>query len=94
MLDNLPEDLHVYARTKSFDNDSVPAGLQKSHSTKSATWGKIVVEKGRLRYRILEPVIEEVTLSVERPGYIEPEVLHEVELLGDVQFYVEFYRRG
>ena len=55
-------------------------------------WAKIVVLEGRLRYRILEPVIREFELWPSRPDVVEPEVPHEVEAIGEVRFYVEFYR--
>ena len=47
---------------------------------------------GNLLYRILEPNVEEVHLSPEQHGVVEPTVLHEVQPLGEVEFYVEFYR--
>ena len=44
-------------------------------------------------YRILEPEFEEIELSPERPGVVEPEVPHEVEpAKGGVRFRVDFYR--
>ncbi len=48
--------------------------------------------EGRLCYRILEPELREFDLSPERYGVVEPQVPHEVEAMGDVRFYVEFYR--
>ena len=87
----LPTNVSAYQRTPTFTQDSVPAGLLKAHQTKNSTWGKIVVVKGRLLYRILEPSVEEVHLSPERFGVVEPTVPHEVQPIGEVQFYVEFY---
>ena len=55
-------------------------------------WAKIVVLEGRLIYRIIDPVIEIVVLSPEIPGIVEPTIKHEVERIGQVRFYVEFYR--
>ena len=51
-----------------------------------------MVVEGKLLYRILEPSVEEVHLSPEKFGVVEPTVLHEVQPVGEVQFYVEFYR--
>jgi tellurite resistance-related uncharacterized protein len=62
------------------------------HSTKEGAWGKIVVLEGVLTYRILEPTIEEVLLSPEHCGIIEPMIMHEVLPHGGARFYVEFYR--
>ena len=46
---------------------------------------------GSLRYRI-DPTGFETTLTPEKPGIVEPEVLHSVEPDGPVSFYVAFYR--
>ena len=91
-MNSLPEGVAPYARTTTFSTRSIPEKLRTSHRTKAGTWAKIVVLEGRLRYRILEPDIREFELSPDHPGVIEPEVLHEVEAVGDVRFYVEFYR--
>jgi tellurite resistance-related uncharacterized protein len=66
--------------------------LLKAHRTKHGTWGKIVVLEGELLYRILEPTLKEVHLSPHTHGVVAPDVHHEVQPLGEVQFYVEFYR--
>ena len=91
-MESLPEDVAAYARTATFSARSIPGSLRKSHRTKGGTWAKIVILEGRLRYRILEPSIGEFDLSPDRPGVVQPEVPHEVEAIGDVRFYVEFYR--
>ncbi|MDE0407418.1 MAG: DUF1971 domain-containing protein [Alphaproteobacteria bacterium] len=88
----LPEGVACYGGTPEFSDGAIPASLLRSHRTKAGTWAKIVVLEGRLRYRILEPEFEEVQLSPERPGIVEPEVLHEVEAWGPVRFRVDFYR--
>ena len=88
----LPESVSAYKRTPVFDAESLPQGLRNAHQTKAGTWGKIVVLQGVLRYRILEPSLEEFRLDPEHSGVVEPEVLHEVEPEGMVNFYVEFYR--
>ena len=91
-MKSLPEGVAPYARTATFSTRSIPEKLRKSHSTKAGTWAKIVILDGTLRYRILEPEIREFELSPDHPGVVEPEVSHEVEVMGDVRFYVEFYR--
>lgn len=90
----LPTTVSAYKRTPTFAQDTIPAGLTHAHKTKAGTWGKIVILEGELRYRILEPACEEVTLSKARFGVIEPTVLHEVVAPAAVQFYVEFYRQN
>lgn len=88
----LPAALESYKKTPKFTEETVPQGLLKAHQTKDGTWGKIVVVSGQLNYRILEPELEEVALSQEQYGVVEPTVLHEVAPIGEVIFYVEFFR--
>ena len=89
-MKNLPNNIKEYKRTPSFTEDTVPKGLLRSHTTKAGTWGKIVIEEGKLLYRILEPKVEENELSPEKHGVVEPQVPHEVKPLGKVKFHVEF----
>ena len=91
-MKNLPETLTLYKTTPVYDQATVPKGLLRSHNTKEGSWGKIIIEHGKLLYRILEPDFEEVELSSERFGVAEPVFKHEIELVGDVRFYVEFYK--
>ena len=91
-MKQMPPELIPYKRTPEFDQDSVPAGLLAAHQTKAGTWGLIVVLEGELEYRILESEQEIVVLTPDRPGVVEPTVLHEVEPRGKVRFYVEFHR--
>ena len=88
----LPTECVPYKKTPVFTEETIPAGLLKAHQTKHGTWGKIVILEGRLRYKILEPIVEEVVLDCEIFGVVEPEVLHEVATIGAVRFYVEFLR--
>lgn len=89
-MKNLPDDVKEYKRTPSFTESSIPQGLLRSHTTKAATWGRIVIEEGKLLYRILEPEVEEIVLTPEKFGVVEPQVKHEVEPIGPVKFHVEF----
>ena len=91
-MKRLPVDVSPYKRTPDFTAETVPAGLLHSHNTREGVWGKIVVLEGQLNYRILEPVQEEILLNPALPGVVEPTIKHEVEPLGQVRFYVEFYR--
>ncbi len=91
-MKTLPAEARLDRSTREFDQGSIPSGLLSAHSTKAGVWGRIVVAEGRLRYRILEPAAEEHVLDAERPGVIEPGVLHEVEPIGTVRFRVEFWR--
>ena len=79
-----------YRSTAVFDEQSLPAALQKEHRTKAGTWGVIRVIAGRVRYRILEPV-SEVVLDAAHPGLVKPEQPHMVTPLGAMQMRVDFY---
>jgi tellurite resistance-related uncharacterized protein len=99
MSDNpakLPDDVQPYRRTDVFTETSVPKGLLKAHTTKEGAWGLIHVLEGRLAYRIGDPrrPRSEIVLTPDTaPGVVEPTILHEVEPLGPVRFFVEFHRR-
>jgi tellurite methyltransferase len=86
----IPESFVAYKRTPEFTEATIPAGLRRNHATKVGVWAKIVVVEGRLRYRI--PSLNgDIELSPGRAGIVEPEVPHQVEPIGRVRFFVEFY---
>jgi len=91
-MKSLPDNLIAYKRTPEFTDTSVPDGLLHAHSTKAGVWGKIIILKGHLTYRILEPELEEICLNEAVYGVVEPTVKHEVVPQAGVRFYVEFYR--
>jgi tellurite resistance-related uncharacterized protein len=86
----LPDGARLLRRTPTFDQDTLPPGLRRGHRTRQGVWGVIRVIEGRLRYRVIEPAAER-TLDPQHRGIIEPAQLHEVEPLGPVRFFVEFY---
>lgn len=88
----LPADATPYRRTREFTESTIPAGLTHRHATRAGVWGRIQVVQGVLRYRILEPTLQEYRLTPDRVGIVEPEVAHEVEPEGAVRFFVEFLR--
>ena len=95
MIDGLPDGLRPYKRTAIFTETSIPAGLLNDHHTKEGTWGLIHVEEGELQYSVTDPrrAPSAVTLTTETPpGVVEPTILHRVQPLGAVRFYVEFFR--
>jgi tellurite resistance-related uncharacterized protein len=93
----LPADVRPYRRTDVFTEATVPGGLLRAHTTKEGAWALVHVLEGRLAYHIEDPrrLASEVVLTPKRPpGVIEPTILHRVEPLGAVRFYVEFHRVG
>lgn len=92
----LPDDVRAYAKTAVFTEETVPPGLLREHTTKAGSWGLIHVLEGRLAYRITDPRrprAERLLTPQRPPGVVEPTVLHDVQPLGPVRFYVEFLRR-
>jgi tellurite resistance-related uncharacterized protein len=87
----IPDAFVAYKRTPQFTEATIPAGLRRNHATKAGVWGKIIVVEGRLRYRVAG-MDSDVELSPDREGIVEPQVVHHVEPIGRVRFYVEFYR--
>jgi len=80
-----------YKKTPIFTEKSLPTGLKNDHSTKAGVWAKIVVIEGKLRYRV-DTLGIDVELSLDKSGIVVPEMLHSVEPLGTVKFFVEFYK--
>ena len=86
-----PADFVAYKQTPVFTERTVPAGLLRDHATKRGVWARIVVLEGELRYRIASLSLD-IVLAPDHEGVVVPELLHSVEALGAVRFYVEFHR--
>jgi tellurite resistance-related uncharacterized protein len=89
-----PKHLVKYGETKIFTNETVPKKLTSLHNTKAGTWGKLCVYKGTLKYIIPGPPHQEKTVSAGEHATIRPIELHRVEMIGAVEFQVEFYREA
>ncbi|HEU4375340.1 MAG TPA: DUF1971 domain-containing protein [Telluria sp.] len=92
-MNKLPDDVAHYKSTPEFTETTIPPGLLRAHSTAPGVWGRIKVLEGTLRYRELEPALEEHVLSPDHPGIIAPQAKHEVAAIGPVRFCVEFHRK-
>lgn len=91
-MKKLPNNVSRYGRSPEFNQSSIPESLRTSHRTKAGTWAKIVVVEGKLKYRIVERAVADTELTPGRPGIVEPDVLHLVEPVAKVRFFLEFYR--
>lgn len=89
----IPDRYEPYWRSPVFTQDGIPANLRREHSTKADVWGLLHILAGRLLYRVIEPFSERVLEAGQPPGVIAPQVRHEVEPVGPVRFYLEFYHR-
>ena len=88
----LPENFVAYKKTPVFTEATLPEGLKKNHTTKMGVWAKIIVTEGVLHYCV-DALKVEINLSPGMPGIVIPEMSHHVAAQGQVQFYVEFYRK-
>lgn len=91
-MKSLPKNVEFYKKTPIFNQETIPAGLLKAHTTKAGTWGKICITRGKLLYVIESDPQESIELSTYKYGVVEPEVPHHIEPLGEVEFFVEFYK--
>jgi tellurite resistance-related uncharacterized protein len=91
-MPRLPDGVVEYKRTKSFDADTVPAGLLKSHNTKAGVWGEIVVERGHVTYVVETTPPKSFPLNERVRGVVEPEQNHHVEVMPGASFHVRFLR--
>jgi tellurite resistance-related uncharacterized protein len=90
-MPELPAHAREYKRTATFTQQTVPNGLLSDHTTKAGTWARIVVTSGELGYSFGEPR-RAFVLRPDRAGVVQPQVPHQVELRGPVEFHVEFLR--
>ena len=90
-MPRLPTCAKIYKETRVFDNDSVPAGLLKTHSVKSGTWGQIVVLEGMVHY-VMEDEDLTVVLRPAIVGIIAPTRPHRVIIQPGARFKVQFSR--
>ncbi len=84
---SLPADLQPYKQTATFDEQTVPKGLLRDHTTRAGVWAKIVVEQGKLEYTCRQGVF---VLKPGTLGIVEPQAPHHVRPLGPVRFHVVF----
>lgn len=89
-MPNWPEGLVAYKRTAEFTGQTCPKALQQPHSTKAGVWARLHVVEGSIRFRDLVSGAEQHLGEGAHP-VIFPQRLHEVELTGDVRFFVEFH---
>lgn len=80
----------AYRSTPVFDAVTLPGGLRKAHCTKAGVWGRLTVFAGTVRY-VVEETGEGSILSAGDFIIIQPQQLHHVEPLGEMQMQVSFY---
>lgn len=87
---NWPSTLVSYKKTDIFTEDTIPAELKESHTTKGGVWALIRILEGEIQYQ-LEGAMPEI-LSRSNPGLVEPDLPHHFAAVGPVRFYIEYFR--
>ncbi|MBL6538847.1 SAM-dependent methyltransferase TehB [Streptococcus suis] len=85
-----------YKRMPNWNQKTVPKEFLNRHTTKPATWAKLRVVKGQVRFEFLSELDEILSSFVYGPAddipFVEPEVWHRVALLTeDTEFFLEFF---
>jgi tellurite resistance-related uncharacterized protein len=84
----LPEDLVVARTAGPFDEDTLPAGLRRTHLVADRTWGLLRVLEGNVAFNALD-VDRALVAGDEQP--IPPGVPHRLGLDGPVRLEVDFF---
>lgn len=89
----MPDGLEIVRTAGPFDESSVPAGLQRAHRVAAATWGRLHVLEGRVRFALQTspPIVRDLHAGDLQP--IPPEIDHEVTITGPVRLEVDFLVR-
>ena len=86
----LPAGAELVRVTETFDEATVPRGLLRAHRVAAGTWGRLVVDSGRLCF-VWEDDGSVVELAAGDDQVIPPDTAHRVDIAGSVRFAVEFY---
>jgi tellurite methyltransferase len=86
----LPGGLAVVRTTQTWDATSMPAALRRAHRVGRATWGRLHVEEGRVRFRAATAPPLDVLVDRGETQPIPPETDHDVEPDAGARFHVEF----
>lgn len=87
----LPDGLRLMRTAGPFDEDTLPAGLRRTHRVGAVTWGVLAVRAGTVRITLQsDPVLDVVLRAGDRQA-IPPLVPHLLEVSGRFQLVVEFH---
>lgn len=90
-MKRLPNDVKSYKLTPMYTHETIPPGFLKNHRTKENVWGLIQIVEGKLEYNIEEG--KTYILKPGKNGVIEPKTAHSIRPLGQVTFFIEFYKK-
>jgi tellurite methyltransferase len=87
----LPERLRATRTGPRWNARSMPAGLRRRHRLGPRTWALLVVDAGTLRYRADVTPAMDLVLGTGAVQAVPPEADHEVTLLDEGEFHLEFF---
>ena len=90
----MPEGLTAYTRTPSYNKNTIPVELKKTHAAKSGIWGIIHVLEGSLIYTVKSAATQQYELKHGERGIIVPDMPHQLETNGSVSFYLEYLTKN
>ena len=96
MTQTASNELICYKRMPVWTKSSLPKMFQEKHNTKDATWGKITVLKGQLKFYVLtedgDVVSEHIFSAGDDTPFVEPQLWHRVEAVSDdLECFLEFW---
>jgi tellurite methyltransferase len=86
----IPAGLTVTRTTATWDERNMPDALRRAHRVGSATWGRLRVETGSLRFVARTDPLTDVIVAANSVQGIPPDVEHHVEPTGRTRFAIDF----
>jgi tellurite resistance-related uncharacterized protein len=87
----LPAATRLVRSSPEWTEGTLPPGLRRAHRLGPGTWGRIVVEEGRLLFSMAsEPGLQMELTHQTSAQAIPPGIEHEVSPLGPVRFSIDF----
>lgn len=93
----IPTGLEFVRSSVLWTEKNVPQRLLRNHRLGRSTWGRILVQRGALRFIMSTTPPIDTVLGPGASQAVPPEVDHELRLLGPVSFTIDFFavdRRG
>jgi tellurite resistance-related uncharacterized protein len=89
---DLPDEAEFVRVTPDYDEHSVPAGLLAAHRVADGVWGRLVVRDGSIVIVFEDDPEWRYSIAAGSSQVLPPGARHHVEIVGPVQFAVEFHR--
>jgi tellurite resistance-related uncharacterized protein len=89
---DLPDGAEFVRVTPDYDEHTVPAGLLAAHRVADGVWGRLVVRDGSIVIVFEDDPEWRYSIAAGSSQVLPPGARHHVEIVGPVQFAVEFHR--